>query len=317
MSSGHVWGILSPMKTGSGEAVFISAWKNRWVSVFLVGLVTFCMFMGQTPCYAGEKGFLRVPPSLRYILLKAGISKETVARCLGTGGGKIRMDLILKNLRHRERKEDYRLFLTKNSIDASQRFIRRYHAVLAKISRRYGVPREIVVAILQVESALGRHHERYRVLDVYVSLSALTDSRVRRKIVRWASRNGFPIHTRDMARRIDRKARWGTRQLISLLRAEEKGRLDALALKGSWAGAFGMTQFIPTSLEAYGVDWDRDGRIRLDRMPDAAASVAYYLKANGWKGPMDRKKKLTVIKKYNHSRVYAETILEISRRLKK
>jgi membrane-bound lytic murein transglycosylase B len=194
-------------------------WMDRKTPALRIWILFFWIVMGLGVCAASETGEIAVPSSLWRTLLNAGISRKAVARCLGAGGGKIRLNLILKNLKHRERKEDYRSFLTKRSIEASRRFIRRYRGLLRHIARHYGVPQEIIVAILQVESALGKHQERYRVLDVYVSLSALTDSQVRRKVVRLALQHGFPLQSGDMSRRIRSKARWGVQSRFEELSA--------------------------------------------------------------------------------------------------
>ena len=168
-----------------------------------------------------------------------------------------------------------------------------------------------------VESDLGRHHERYSVLEVYASLASLIDSKVRFQVSRRALQAGLDPRSAAFRRRVNRKAAWGLRQLSCLIRLGRSGVVDITKLKGSWAGAFGIPQFIPTSVEEYGVDWDRDGAIRLDTLPDAAASAANYLKKAGWTGRMTRQQALAVTRRYNHSQPYAETILEIARRLEK
>ena len=109
------------------------------------------------------------------------------------------------------------------------------------------------------------------------------------------------MKAKGFGRRITRKAKWGMKELLCLVRLSEQGKVDLTRLKGSWAGAFGMPQFIPTSFEAYGVDWDRDGRVDLDTLSDAAASAANYLHSHGWKKTLTRKKALRIIKFYNLS----------------
>ena len=289
---------------------------KRYPYIFLVGFTLFLAFVGGVvPCSA-RISKVPIPASLKRILAKNEISQATIARCLAAGKTAVNLNLILKNLQHRERREDYRSFLTKASIDSSRRFFRRNRSLLRKIERHYRVPGEIIVAILRVESDFGRHQEQYGVLEVYTSLAALVDPKVRDKVRHRGSGKGFPLSGREMRRRIQNKASWGVRELTCLLRAEQKGTLDVLTLKGSWAGAFGMPQFIPTSFERYGVDWDHNGKIQLDRLPDAAASIANYLKMNGWRSSMDSYRKLAVIKTYNHSQPYAETILRISQELR-
>ncbi len=205
--------------------------------------------------------------------------------------------------------------MEREQIKKSRRFLQEHRAVLSKIEKTYGVPKEILVAILLVESDLGGHRDRYSVLKVYLSLASLIDPVIRAKVSRAAARAGANPYTPAFRHRINRKAAWGLRELACLLRMGQQGYVDITKLKGSWAGAFGMPQFIPTSFESYGVDWDKDGKICLDLLPDAAASAANYLRSQGWRGKMNRQKALTVIKRYNHSQPYAETILTISEKL--
>ncbi len=286
---------------------------------YLIIACTFLLFLLMG--FEGRQGFspgaIRVPESLKQALLKNGVSKETVQRYLTLSAVSVDPKVILKNVSHREREEDYRAFLSKKRIDNVRQFLYYHKPLFKEIEKFYGVPKEVIVAILQVESSLGEHQEKHLVLEVYTSLASLIDPQIRKKIIQEASKAGLDTHSLRFKRQIRKKAAWGLRELTCLLRLSGQGKVDTIDLRGSWAGAFGMPQFIPTSFERYGVDWDKDGKTRLDRLPDAAASAANYLKAHGWKGRMSRKEALTVIRKYNHSQPYAETILKISKRLTK
>lgn len=132
---------------------------------------------------------------------------------------------------------------------------RRHHRWLGAAERRYGVPPEMVLAILGVETRYGAHVGRYPVLDALVTLS-LHDVRRRRFFLKELE------------------------QLFLLVREEG---LDPLRLRGSYAGALGVPQFIPSSYRHYGVDFDGDGRRDLMHSPaDIIASVANYFHAHGW-----------------------------------
>src|SRR5690606_21346672 len=80
-----------------------------------------------------------------------------------------------------------------------------------------------------------------------------------------------------------RRQRFARQQLIAALKILERGDISVAGLTGSWAGAMGHTQFIPTTYEAYAVDFDGDGRRDLwNSIPDALGSAASYLKTSGW-----------------------------------
>jgi len=261
---------------------------------------------------------LRVPPTILKKLKASGIAKKTVDLYYSSGTPtKVDVRIILKNVRHREKSADYRRFLGKKVIQEAKHFLSTNKYLFAIIERVYHVPREIVVSILMVETSLGRQKGKYSVLQVYTSLASLLDVNVRNIVFRQAKKRGEEVASGRFKRRVWRKAKWGWKELICLLKLGAQKRLDLLRLKGSWAGAFGMPQFVPTSYELYGVDWDVDGKVCLDEIPDAVASVAYYLQSHGWKKKMSYASALRIIKRYNHSHPYATTILSMAKALTK
>ena len=86
--------------------------------------------------------------------------------------------------------------------------------------------------------------------------------------------------------------------------------------KGSYAGAFGIPQFLPTSYLKWGIDSDNSGSVNLYWYPDAIYSVANYLREHGWKPGLSQEKQEKVIWEYNHSKTYVDTVLKAARKLK-
>lgn len=128
--------------------------------------------------------------------------------------------------------------------------------LLAAIERAYGVDRHIVLAIWGVESNFGTSAG-----DRYVVRSLAT-----------------------LAAGDERRRRYWRSEFLAALRILEKGDVAPERMTGSWAGAMGHTQFMPTTYQAYAVDFDRDGRRDIwDSMIDGLASTANYLKASGWR----------------------------------
>jgi membrane-bound lytic murein transglycosylase B len=84
-----------------------------------------------------------------------------------------------------------------------------------------------------------------------------------------------------------------------------------VTVRGSYAGALGLAQFMPSNILAYGKDGNGDGRIDLFDHADAIFSIASYLKHYGWKPGIDDKKAYSVVYRYNHSKYYVNTILKI------
>nr|VFK15048.1 MAG: membrane-bound lytic murein transglycosylase B [Candidatus Kentron sp. LPFa]VFK30858.1 MAG: membrane-bound lytic murein transglycosylase B [Candidatus Kentron sp. LPFa] len=149
-----------------------------------------------------------------------------------------------------------RIFISVPRISAGVRFWRTYQDTLARAQAIHGVQPSIIVAILGVESYFGKYKGKYPVLD---SLATRGFYGKRRK--------GFFLRELEQ---------------FLLLTREEKG-LDVHELKGSYAGAMGLPQFISSSYRRYAVDFDGDGgRDLINNMTDAIGSTANFLAEHGW-----------------------------------
>ncbi|WP_205836835.1 lytic murein transglycosylase [Neorhizobium alkalisoli] len=127
-------------------------------------------------------------------------------------------------------------------------------AVLKRIEAAYGVPGEIVVAIWGRESGFGRAKLPYSAVQVLAT-------------------KAFMSTRKEMFRD----------ELIVALKMIERGDVDAATMKGSWAGALGQPQFMPSSYLKYAVDFDKDGHPDIwNSVADSLASIAHYLQKEGW-----------------------------------
>ncbi len=148
-----------------------------------------------------------------------------------------------------------RIFVTPERIRGGVHFWERNRDILARVASHFGVAPEILVAIVGVETFYGTNTGDYRVMDALSSLAFYYPPRA-------------PFFTGEL-------------EAFLLMTRDQK--LDPLALRGSYAGAMGTPQFIPTSYRRYAVDFDADGRPDIWRsMPDILASVANYFKEHGW-----------------------------------
>ena len=150
-------------------------------------------------------------------------------------------------------------FIETRRVQAGVDFWQTHAADLSRAEETYGVPAHIVIGVLGVETLYGRNMGRYRVLDALTTL------------------------TLDFPRgRSDRSAYFKTELGAFLLLCKEQG-LDPTRMSGSFAGAMGWPQFMPSSQRKLAVDFDGDGRIDLVNSPvDAIGSVARYLAEHGW-----------------------------------
>ena len=158
--------------------------------------------------------------------------------------------------------EAYRArFIEPKRIKAGLEFWNRYEAALNRAEQQYGVPAQIIVGIIGIETLYGKNVGKFRLMDVLSSLSF-----------------AYP----DTPNRESRMAYFLGELEQTLLFARESG-IDPFSLVGSYAGAIGWPQFMPSSVRQYGVDFDGDGKIDLRNSPeDAIGSVANFLSHHGW-----------------------------------
>lgn len=139
-------------------------------------------------------------------------------------------------------------------VSIGQRLLKQYDALLNRIELQYGVNRNVVVAIWGMESSFGRNIGNKSVIR---SLATLAHE--------------------------GRRPEFAKSQLLAALKILQNGDISLERMQGSWAGAMGQTQFIPTTYQDYAVDFDGDGRRDIwDSVADALASTAHYLQASGW-----------------------------------
>lgn len=159
--------------------------------------------------------------------------------------------------------KDYRpIFLTGKRIDDGVAFYRAHRALLEQIGRQYGVAPEYIVAIIGVETSYGANTGKYKVLDALVTLGLY-----------------YPPRAKFFREQL--------KELLEMPANHLAGPVDTLT--GSYAGAQGWGQFMPTSIRDYAVDADQDGRIDMkSSLPDIFASVANYFVKFGWEpgGPV-------------------------------
>lgn len=159
-------------------------------------------------------------------------------------------------------------------VENGRAMLRTHAALLDRIERTYGVRKEIVLAVWGMESAYGAHRGKENVVQAMASLAY----------------DG-------------RRAKFFETQLVAALQILEAGDTTPAAMKGSWAGAMGHTQFMPTSFQSLAVDFTGDGRRDIwgDDPADALASTAHYLAQNGWVTGMPWGVEVRLPKGFNYS----------------
>ncbi len=134
-------------------------------------------------------------------------------------------------------------------------FIRKYKTAFEKAEQKFGVPKEYIAAIIGIESHYGKNVGKYPVFDTLSTLSFIKN----------------------------RRNRFYQSELKALILLCIRNNINIKNVKGSHFGAIGLGQFMPSNYEYYGVDFNGDGKIRMQNPVDAIGSIAKYLYKNGWK----------------------------------
>jgi len=156
--------------------------------------------------------------------------------------------------------------VNKQKVIYAKKLIKSNEEILAKVEKKYKVPKNYIVALWGVETVFGKYKGK---VDIISALATLSYDK--------------------------RRSKYFSNELIILLKLIDKKIVSISDLKGSWAGAHGNFQFMPSSIKNYAIDYNRDGKIDLyTSLEDSFASAANYLKKIGWdKNPWGLKVKLT------------------------
>ena len=188
--------------------------------------------------------------------------------------------------------EDYaRTRVIPARIKRARTLMARHAALLSRVEKQFGVPREVIVAIWTLETDNG------------------TADMGKMSVVRTLATLAHDCRRTELFQR----------ELIAALQIVQRGDIPLADLKGAYAGELGQTQFLPSSLIKYGVDYDGDRHVDLRRsVPDVLASTANLLKVNGWRAGApygEGTENFQVMREWNRSEIYRKTIVLMAERI--
>ena len=221
--------------------------------------------------------------------------------------------VVKRNVINKEYPDNYKRFLEPVAIGMAKIYSKRWHTLLNNASRTSDVDREIIVAILLVETSLGECLGKDPVMSVFSSIILGNHGKRRKEIEKMLA--GDPGKERYLSR-LAVKAQWAQKEMRALLRMYKERNIEICELTGSYAGAFGIPQFLPSSYLKWGYDADNNNIVDLFYMPDAIASVVSFLKSHGWHKGLYHEENKKVLWCYNNSEVYVETVLHIAKKLR-
>ncbi len=247
------------------------------------------------------------PPPAAYVdlknrLVRKGLDKNYVNQVFSDSRNSFLPDVVKKiAYLKKETRDIYAKFYTPQVAARGRAYLQEHRAELTKAANRYGVAPEVIVGILTVESDLGNATGKYPVFNVFASLAVMDNPEIIREL-------GL---SPTLKARLHKKAAWAQRELLTFLEYCRAKKLDPFFYKGSWAGAMGFCQFLPTSLKNCGADGDGDGRVDLFTHADAISSIACYLHQSGFK-QQNRASWRKAVYRYNHSEAYVDTVLYLA-----
>ena len=209
---------------------------------------------------------------------------------------KIHMEIPERFARPYEKKswEEYRkIFIKESRIAGGAKFYQENKELIQNVAAEYKVDPMIVITIAGIESNYGVHHSQFSVF------------------------NSLYTQIHEMPRR----AKWASKELAEFIKYCFNDQLDPQEIGGSYAGAFGFGQFIPSSFNNYSVDFNEDGIRQPYEWPDVLGSIANYLRRNGYNPNSDNYERNGDIWKsiyaYNHSNNYVMAVLELTEEIRK
>ena len=214
-----------------------------------------CLVFLTTSVFASSHTFEDFLVQIRQMATEQGVSKTTIDKAFFQLSP--RPDALKEDTEQPEFNQNFWSYVnkrvTQTRLNNGYDTLKQNSSLLNKTTQQYGVPAYVLVSFLGIESNYGHHTGSHNLIQ---SLATLAYDR--------------------------RRSNFFTRELIELLKLIDKNKIP-LDAKGSWAGAMGAVQFMPTSVQAYAVDANKDGKIDLwNDKQDIYASAANFLKKNGW-----------------------------------
>lgn len=245
-------------------------------------ILVFLLFYPEKTLGDLPESFQKKKPELLMKIIQAGVSEEFANTILSDRRLTYYADFFQKKDGITNQFDPTFGIFKKDSIKKGSRVMKEKESILSKVYERYGVQSEYLVSIYWVESRLGTNLGKRLVINSLLTL-ALSNSR---------------------------RAEWAEKELVTFIKICYKQNFNPFLIPGSWAGAFGHMQFIPSSYVNFAVsgNGNGEGKIDLFNFEDAIFSAGNYLYRNGW-DKNDLKKIKKAIFAYNHSINYVTAVM--------
>jgi len=218
-------------------------------------LLIIFLLIYTTSSFSQDESFKIWLSSFKKNALKKGISENTFDQAMKNV--KFLPKVIEYDRYQPEFYEDSYTYISKRSskkkIDKGKSFYKKNKNLIIKIDSKFGIEKELLLSLMGIETNFGTYVGK---MDILSSLATLSYDK--------------------------RRSDFFTKELITLLKLIDEGVIDYKILYGSWAGAFGNFQFMPSTIKKYAIDYNENNLIELKNNHDSFASAANYLKKMGW-----------------------------------
>ena len=216
----------------------------------------------------------------------------------------------------RETSGMYTSFLKPPMYELATEFMDSHTRQFDLIERSLKVPREVVTAILLIETQFGRNTGDHMIVYRLSRIATTGEpGNINRNLARLKPE--MPNLTREtLVRRAKYLEEVFLPEIPALIEITKRNKIDPLHVKGSIAGAFGLPQFLPSAFLRFGVDGDKNGVVSLFSEVDAIWSAANYLSSYGYRDDLSLADKRAVIWKYNKSDAYIDTVLAVAQTIR-
>ena len=250
----------------------------------LVIISVVCVIMLASGTARADDAFAAWLAQLRQDARDSGISETTISTALRTV--ELREKVVKADRNQPEFKMTYPIYLKKvvtaGRVNKGKALWAEHQELLEEIGAYYGVQPRFIVALWGIESSFGRYTGGFSVINALATMAY----------------DG-------------RRAKFFRKELLEALRIIDEGHISADAMKGSWAGAMGQCQFMPSSFRAYAVDWDKDGKTDIwGTKADVFASIANYLKQAKWRDDLTWGRQVSLPDGFDGAQLAADKIVK-------
>lgn len=217
-------------------------------------------------------------------------------------------------------KTDYSHNYNRASVKSSNEFLQQYIDLLTKCEEIYKVPKEIIAAIIWIETKNGKFLGNNHIPSVFLSTALAEEQyfidlniKTMKENFKGSDDERYQLEQK-IIKRAGTKSNWAINELLALEKMSKISPVPVNDLTGSWAGAFGIPQFLPSSYIKWAVDGNGDGIVNLFTFEDAIYSVANYLRENGW--GQSRESQRASVFLYNNSTDYVDAVFKLASRLR-